>query len=498
MVPASLRDADVDTVDGLLRAAAVRWPDRPAVEGPSGRWTYAAFDAAVSAAAAALVSAGAAPGDRVAFALSHDVALYAAPFVCARAGVTGLLLGTAAPPAAWARQLARAGPRLLVADDAHAERLHAAAGGTPVTASRTALDFREAASGAEVPTITPDPDRAVALIATSGTTGDPAIVRLTSRGLLHVGTAYLDVLDLGPDERSFVVMPMTHIGALSTQTMTMPLVGGCNVLPATTRPRGALGRMAQARITLLDAAPAWLTVLTRDAPTPVPTWRTLVHGGAPMPTDTADRLATAYPGLAMVDVWGLSEAHGPVTALCDDRRRQAPAGTVGRPLPGLRVQAVGAAGRLPADTVGELWVSGPTVHAGTLDAPGGSLRDGWLPTGDLGAVAADGTVRLTGRMKDLILRGGFTISSREVEQVLCSAEGVTDAAAFAVSDELGGEAVGAVVVLGPDSPTGVSGLRRLVAERLGTPAVPRRITCLDELPRTPTGKVDKPALRDLV
>lgn len=491
-------DAGVVSLDGLLAAAAARWPDRPALESPSGRWTYAELDAAVSAAAAGLHAAGARQGDDVAFALGHDAPLYAAPFACDRARVTGLLLSTALPAAAWARQLASVRPSLLVADDAHSARLQAAASGAPVASVRVALPLEADGARPATPTAAPEPDRAVALLGTSGTTGQPTVVRLTSRGLLHVGRAYLDLLDLGPDERSLVVMPLTHIGALSTQTLTMPMVGGCNVLPADTRAQRCLPRMVEHRITLLDAAPAWLTVLARQPPIPVPSWRTLVYGGAPMPAATVQAIATAHPTVAMFDVWGLSEAHGPVTAQRYDRDRPPPAGTVGRPVAGLGVRAGGPAGPLPPEVVGELWVCGPTVHAGTLDDPDPVPPGGWLPTGDLGAVAADGTVRLIDRKKAVIVRGGVNISSREVEQVLCSAAGVTEAAVVAVADGLGDQAVGAAVAVGGGARVSVGDLRRLVTEQVGRHATPRRIARVSALPRTATGKVDVQAVRALL
>ena len=489
-------DAHVGSLDGLLRAAAARWPHRPAVEAPSGSLTYAQLDAAVTAAAGGLLSAGARPGDRVAFALSHDAPLYTAPFVCSRIGVAGLLLSTSLAPERWTDQLSRARVALSIADDAHLDRVRAATTG-PVVPARATFTLDDGTRDTDLPGVPEDPDRTVALIATSGTTGDPTIVRLTSRGLLHVGRAYLDVLDLGEDERSLVVMPLTYIGALSTQTMTMPLVGGCNVIPTDTRPAGALQRMVDHGITLLDAVPSWLTMLIREPPCDVPCWRTLVYGGAPMPPATVQGLAARHPNVALHDVWGLTEAHGPVTALRYDPEHPPAPGAVGRPLPGLRVRTAGPGGPLPPGVAGELEVTGPTVRGGRLDGPAGGLRDGWLPTGDLGVVEADGTVRVTDRKKDLILRGGANVSAREVERVLASAPGVADAAAFAVPDALGGEAVGAAVVTKAAASLDTAALRRLVAERIGAHAVPRRILHLAELPRNATGKVDKRALQTM-
>lgn len=493
--PAAGDGPAIGSLDALLRAAADRWPARPAVEGPAGSLTYAQLDAAVSAAAVGLRSAGAEPGDGVALALSHDVPLYTAPFVCSRAGVMGLLLDTSAPPERWARQLAAVQPTVWVADDAHRERLLAAGAATVVTAGTALPLFDGRGRDADVPALPSDSERTVVLLATSGTTGDPTIVRLTERGLLHVGRAYLDVLDLRGDERSLVVMPLTYIGALSTQTMTMPFVGGCNVLPPHRRPAGAMQRMAAERITLLDAAPAWVTLLLREPPQPVPTWRTLVYGGAPMPASTVRALAGRHPDVALYDVWGLTEAHGPVTASRYDPSRPPPAGSVGRPLSGLKVRAADHRGPLPAGVAGELEVSGPTVGAGTLDEPGGGLRNGWLPTGDIGVVADDGTVRLLDRKKDVILRGGRTVSAREVEALLAAVPGVVDAAVFAVPDALGGEAVAAAIVADTAAALDVGALRRLVSERVGVHAVPRRVARVAELPRNAAGKVDRRALR---
>jgi acyl-CoA synthetase (AMP-forming)/AMP-acid ligase II len=217
-----------------------------------------------------------------------------------------------------------------------------------------------------------------------------------------------------------------------------------------------------------------------------------------MPPATAAGLADRFPQVALFDVWGLSETHGPATA----RRwtpEPLPTGTVGRPIAGVEVRAVGEDGRpLPAGVSGELGVRGANVSPGYVDDPettAAVLRDGWLATGDLGTVASDGTVRILDRRKDVILRGGANVFSVEVEEVLSSAAAVAEAAVFGVPDGLGGEAVTAAVVLVPDATLDVAALRRLVADRIGVHATPRRVIALDSLPRNPNGKIDKPALR---
>ncbi len=487
------------TLDALLRGAAARWPDRAAVVAPAATLTYAELDRAVDAAAAGLLGAGAAAGDRVAVALGHDLPLFVVPFACSRAGVTALLLNTTLSPAQWAGQLSRARPALLVADTAHRDRLAQAAGDRAVVPADAALPLSGGdRSGVDTGA---GEDAALALIATSGTTGVPKMTTVTSRGLIHAALAYVDLLGLGDDERTLVVLPLYYIGPLSAQTTTMPLVGGCSIVAADPRPVAAPALLARHAVTHLDAVPAWLGLLVRDAPAgpPPPHWRTLIYGGAPMPAETAARLHQRFPDVVLYDVWGLSETHGPATAVRLTPGAALPAGTVGRPVAGVDVRVLDATGGVqPAGRAGELQVRGANVTPGYFDDPALSatvVRDGWLSTGDIGAVDADGSVRILDRLKDVILRGGTNVFSVEVEQVLSTAPEVVEAAVYGVPDGLGGEAVAAAVVLAPGASLDAGELRRRVGAAIGVHAVPRRIVRLDALPRNPTGKIDKRRLR---
>ncbi|MBA2578355.1 MAG: acyl--CoA ligase, partial [Euzebyaceae bacterium] len=176
------------TLDGLLRRAAQRWPDRPALEAPAGVFRYSEFDAAVTAAAAGLRDAGVRPGDRVAVALSHDALLSAVPFVASRVGCSALLLNTALPAVQWARQLAAVQPAVCVADASHLDRMRAAA---PRVRLVTAPDdvSLDPASAADDPALEVCENAPVVLLATSGTTAEPKVIPLTNRGLIHAGLA---------------------------------------------------------------------------------------------------------------------------------------------------------------------------------------------------------------------------------------------------------------------------------------------------------------------
>jgi acyl-CoA synthetase (AMP-forming)/AMP-acid ligase II len=477
------------------RLAAARWPHRPALQTPNLRCTHAELDALIDALAGLLSTSGLRPGGTVAAALSHDATMAALPFACSRVGARALLLNSSLAANRWTTQLERVGADLLLADARTATAVRALGSDLPLLI----VDGAPAGEWDAADDAPADEHAAVALLATSGTTGVPKVTAVTSRGLIHAALAYAELLELGPEDRTLVVLPLHYIGPISAQTTAMSCVGGCAVLPARLDAVGALAVMAEEGITHLDAVPAWLGQLLRDPERPpVPAWRTLIYGGAPMPPATAAGLADRFPQVALFDVWGLSETHRPATA----RRwtpEPLPTGTVGRPIAGVEVRAVGEDGRpLPAGVSGELGVRGANVSPGYVDDPettAAVLRDGWLATGDLGTVASDGTVRILDRRKDVILRGGANVFSVEVEEVLSSAAAVAEAAVFGVPDGLGGEAVTAAVVLVPDATLDVAALRRLVADRIGVHATPRRVIALDSLPRNPNGKIDKPALR---
>lgn len=483
--------------DQMLQAAASRWPDRTAVQAPSGTLTYAELNDAVTSAAASLRSRVAA-GSHIAVAMSHDLDLFTVPFVTSRAGVTALLLNSSLTPSGWADQLGKIDPVIVVADSDNlpAATQAAKSGGHDVVAAETVWVGDDHTDVTFEPG---DPDQTLALIATSGTTGVPKMTRVTTGGLIHAGLAYCQLLDLAGTDRSYVCLPLHYIGPLSAQTTTMALVGGVNIIPSDTAASGALGRMAAAGITYVDAVPAWLGLLVRDDASAVgaralPQWRTLIYGGAPMPAETAGVLARRFPDLRLWDVWGLSETHGPATAREYDIHAPPFPGTVGPPVAGVEVRADAEPGR-----PGELLVKGANVTPGYADDPALTKKiivDGWLRTGDIGTVGPDGCVRLLDRAKDVIMRGGANIFSVEVEQVLTSDPAVAEAAVYGAADNLGEEAVMATIVLRPGANLDVMALRTLIDTTIGRHAVPRRITTADSLPRNATGKIDKVLLRD--
>jgi fatty-acyl-CoA synthase len=201
--------------------------------------------------------------------------------------------------------------------------------------------------------------------------------------------------------------------------------------------------------------------------------------------------------VAFANVWGLTEATSIVTCALGREWLDRP-WSVGRPVPGLEVSVEG---ELTPDTVGELWVRGPVVTAGYWHRPAATAEtyraDGWLRTGDVGRLDADGYVQVLDRMKDMIIRGGENIYSLEVEGVLAHHPAVADVAVVGVPDPVMGERVRAVVVLRPGAALSLTGLRAWAGTQLADYKLPVELVPLDELPRNANGKILKSRLAEI-
>ncbi|HEV3402048.1 MAG TPA: AMP-binding protein, partial [Acidimicrobiales bacterium] len=202
-------------------------------------------------------------------------------------------------------------------------------------------------------------------------------------------------------------------------------------------------------------------------------------------------------GVDVLEGYGLSET-SPVVAFNRPGRKRP--GSVGLPIPGVELTLVDERGRVVTEPgrPGEIWVSGPNVMRGYLgnpEATAEAITDGWFHTGDIGTRDADGYYRVVDRMKDVILRGGFNVYPREVEDVLCGHPDVVEAAVVGMPDERYGEEVVAFVVLGAGASTTAADLEAHCRQRLATYKYPRRVEMVDSLPHGPTGKVLKRELR---
>ena len=309
-----------------------------------------------------------------------------------------------------------------------------------------------------------------AVVATSGTTGDPRAVELTWNGLRAAVAGTTRALGAQADDRWLGCLPLHGVGGLAV--VARAWAGGTAAEMTTVFDPAAL---AATSATLTSLVP---TMLARclDADIDLRRFRRILVGGAPLGADLRRRAEAA--GAAVVGSYGLTETWGGVVY-------------DGRPLDGVEV-------RLADD--GEILVGGAVVMRGyrlrPADTAAALSPDGWLRTGDVGARAEDGALRVVDRKRDLVVTGGVSVSPTEVEGVLRRHPGVADVAvAGAPDDEWGERVVAHVVAADPSRPPSLAELRGFAAEHLSPPKLPRQVIAVDSIPRTVGGKVRRRLLR---
>ena len=354
----------------------------------------------------------------------------------------------------------------------------------------------------------PEADVVAGVMPTGGTTGAPKGVMNTHRGL-SVSTVHTMLASpYAPDEPivNLVAAPMTHTAG----TLTLPCSarGGTVVVMSRPDPVELLDLIEKHRVTELFLPPTVIYRLlevpgieTRD----FSSLRYLMYGAAPMSTQKLRRAIEVF-GPVMFQGYGQTEAPSGIAYLrpeehfkngeiADDFRLSA----AGRPAPLVRVEILGEEGRiLPQGEVGEVCVRGDLVMKGYYKAPSETERtivDGWLHTGDIGMLDAEGFLHITDRKKDMIISGGFNVYPSEVEQVIWSHPAVQECAVIGLPHPDWGETVTAFVELKEGAEVSEEDLRVFCREKLGGIRAPKRFTFVSELPRSPTGKVLKKDLR---
>jgi o-succinylbenzoate---CoA ligase len=304
-----------------------------------------------------------------------------------------------------------------------------------------------------------------AVVATSGTTGDPKGVELTWAGLRASAEAVSTTVAAGPDDRWLCCLPLHHVGGLAV--LARSWITG---VPVTVLPAFDVAAVGAADASLVSLVPTMARRLV-EAGVDLGRFRRVLVGGAP-PGDIPGPVTRTY---------GLSETWGGVVH-------------EGIPLPGVEI-GIGPGG--------EILVRGDVVMRGYRLAPDETAAaftaDGWLRTGDAGALDGDGRLRVVDRLRDLVITGGVNVSPTEVERVLAAHPGVVDVCVTGAPDADWGERVVAFVVpRDPDRPPSLSDLRGFAADRLSAPKLPRQVVAVPEIPRTPSGKPQRRRLESAV
>ncbi len=439
------------------------------------------------------------------FGLNSDVlplALFGAslaglPFVPLNYRSTDLQLGSA---------LKRIEPALIVADDEEWPRL-GSCGAKDMIGQSALVDAAKKEEGSiTLPAVTAD-DIAI-LLFTSGTTGEPKAAILRHRHLVSYIFGSVEFLSCDPDEAQLVSVPPYHIAGVSV--VLSSLYSGRRVvyLPAFD-PDAWVRTAIDEGITHAMVVPTMLGRILDALEThgsKIPTLRHLSYGGGRMPTQLVERALEAFPGVDFVHAYGLTETSSTVAMLTPDDHREAFGSTdpgararlasVGRPLPGLEVEIRDGDGQLVASGVpGEVWVRGNQV-AGEYVGQRGGVEDGWFRTKDAGYFDDAGFLFVEGRLDDVIVRGAENISPGEVEDVIVRHPAVADVAVIGVPDAEWGEAIAAVVVLGPGHECSGPDVQEWVRQHLRSSKTPSLVVFRDELPYNSTGKLLRRVLRD--
>jgi long-chain acyl-CoA synthetase len=334
---------------------------------------------------------------------------------------------------------------------------------------------------------------------TSGSTGRPKGALLSHAALAFANRSWAGpVMRLTPDDRVLAVLPFPHSLGLNGGLLAPLISGSSAVVLERFSPEAVIAAIARHRVSFF---PGVATMFRRILACPAlahadfSSLRLALSGAAPCPWDLAQEWRQRT-GVRILRGYGLTELFRPISYLADDPRDFPDA--IGRLVPGVDAQVVDDDGReVPAGHVGELLLRTPAVMDGYLDAPAETeavLVNGWFRTGDLATLTPEGFVRIAGRKKDLILRGGYSIHPQEVEAVLLTHPDIAEAAVVGVEhDDLGEEVVAFIAPRGGATPT-TDGLTAWCRTHLAPYKCPRRFTILAELPKSPTGKVMKSRL----
>jgi long-chain acyl-CoA synthetase len=486
----------------ILRGSAAERPDHPAVKLGDRALSYTELDRAARGVAGALLARGIAPGDAVALMIPNVPEFTIGYFGILYAGCTVVPLNVLLSAPEVAYHLRDSGAKLLFAHPLFGDPAArgAAEAGVPCVASEGEGDTLNTFAlhepvGALHPT---DPNDTAVILYTSGTTGKPKGAELSHSNLLvNCAVVVPKLLPLGPDDVALASLPLFHsFGQTCIQNATISLGGTFTLLPRFT-PEDAAALIARDRVTLFAGVPTmYFALLHHDGEADLSSVRFCMAGGAPMPVEVMKAFEEKFE-VQILEGYGLSETSPVASFNVPDKPRKP--GSIGYPVWGVELAILDENDEpLPDGERGEICIRGHNVMKGYLGRPEATaetMRNGWFHSGDIGVRDADGSYRIVDRVKDMILRGGFNVYPREVEEVLYAHEAVAEAAVIGIEHESHGEEVKAVVALAPGRSATPEDLIAFCKERLAAYKYPRIVEFVGELPKGPTGKILKRELK---
>ena len=497
----------------ILRESAVATPDKTLVFFADHELSYQQVDHMSGRFAASLAALGLQRGDKIALQLPNVPQFLFAYFGILKAGMVVVPLNPLLVAPEVAYHLQDSDSRLLITFEMFAAA--ALAGAAQVEGVDTyvvslsgqplpdgAKPFDELMVGddtGEIVALGSD-DTAVVLY-TSGTTGKPKGAELTHFQLYMNCTIAGSLFDFREDDICVAVLPLFHVfGLSSVLNLTVRYGGGMVLIPRFDVDAVIDAIERHGCSTFLGVPTMYFALLQKDITgRDLSTLRVGCSGGAPIPGEVISSFEKKFPGVVILEGYGLSESASTTTFNISAEERRVL--SIGKPIWGVDIKIVDEQGGVLGDgedQVGELVIRGHNIMKGYYknpDATAEAIKDGWFYTGDLGYRDADGFYFIVDRKKDLVIRGGYNVYPREVEEVLYTHPAVAEAAVIGKKDDKLGEEVVAVVSLKPDAAATVEELLTFCKERLAAYKYPREIRIIADLPKGPTGKILKKELR---
>ncbi|WP_332758846.1 FadD3 family acyl-CoA ligase [Streptomyces sp. MT206] len=522
------------SVAELVRDAAERYAEREAVVDGRVRIDYAQLGERVERAAAACIAAGVEAGDRVAIWAPNTLEWIVSALGAVSAGAVLVPLNTRFKGAEAAYVLRRSRARLLFVTGtflgtSYVASLRRAAAEGPGTGPLPGLEHLEQvvvlaedapasfrtwkdflAGGDRVPAeavraraAAIRPDAPSDIIFTSGTTGSPKGAVITHAQTLRCYDVWSELAGLREGDRYLIVNPFFHTFGYKAGIIACLTRGATMVPQPVFDVDTVLANVAAERISVLPGPPTLHQSLLDHAHRDhhdLSALRLVVTGAAVVPLRLVERLRGELRIATVLTAYGLSEASGIVTMCRRGDPAEVIAQTSGRPVPGTEVRIADPEGApLPAGRAGEVWVRGHHVMRGYFEDPAETARaitpDGWLRTGDVGVLDADGNLRITDRIKDMFIVGGFNAYPAEIEQLLGLHPDIADVAVVGVPDPRLGEVGKAYAVRRPGATVTADDLIAWSRREMANYKVPREVEFVGELPRNAGGKVLKRELR---
>jgi long-chain acyl-CoA synthetase len=481
-----------------LTKAAAEAADRPAVKLDDIVLNYAVLDAAGARAAGLLRAKGIGPGDAVGLQMPNVPYFPIVYFGALRLGAVVVPMNPLLKGREVEYHMSDSGSKVIVAwhDFAAAAGEGAEAAGAECVVARPG-EFEQLLGGAEPVDEVVDraDDDAAVIIYTSGTTGTPKGATLMHSNLANGAEVARDLVDAGPDFVGLATLPLFHVfGMNSVMNVALQARALLTLLPRF-EPGKALEIIQRDHVTSFAGVPTMYSALLHHPDRDnydVSSLDLCVSGGSAMPVELLHGFDDAF-GAKVLEGYGLSETTGMGSFNLPDRERKP--GSIGVPIGGTEMKVVDDDdNELPQGERGEVVMRGPFVMKAYWNKPEATeevMRGGWFHTGDIATVDEDGYFFIVDRKKELIIRGGYNVYPREIEEVLYAHPAVREAAVLGIPHDQLGEEVGAAVALKDGADASPEEIRDYVKQRVAAYKYPRVVWIAEELPKTSTGKILK-------